>query len=1520
MTTKFLYKTSDLKRLVKIWLFIVTSLAVYIISSQTHANSIEFDNNILGWFPGITWYINHAHFNYGWNDFYGTFFLLPAWYATDTITLGGTTKTCTRQIRWLYYNNQRGYRLWPLDKNTLDTLKTLDTWYNNLNISGWWYTLCSGSSPDEIYWQITHDRYSWTIFNMIAWVTYDFTNNTYTWWLSWTLRFFNNTTWYFRDQWGWVASFRGTWVPSLNQTWACTWVVLSWVYYNRATTYSITQTRNWLTRSPTTAWIYAASPTIWSCNFKCITWYMRSGTSSSCQLIPATCWDWIIGIWEQCDRASSTWRACNNDCTLIVPSCTGWFSPISWPAPLTASFWIWNQAWISRSIKVSTGGASIYLFASIWTWWSSFSTSSVLNNTWTYMVTLTWSNPFSGWLDCIVTWSITVYDACGNGNPNAWEQCDDWNNTNWDGCSSSCVVEIPSCTLSNNSPKYTGQVVSFTSTWWRAIFESINFWNNNWTWTLSGSWSINTGHTYANTWTYTWTVTVHNQYSWLVKSICTTSVTILWLTWITTQTWSCIGSLLINHSVILPGTTTSYLQTLSWWEWLPVYSRTYSPTTWICVFACNSSYTRSGGQCIPECSNGSINTWEQCDDWNLTNWDGCDSSCMLEMPSCTWLTATPNSWYSPLPVVFSWVKNSRTNYTLNFWDWSSTWTFVIPLTKTYSLTWTFIYSLTWANAYSWAFNCISTWTIIVSQATWTYCGDWTQQTPNSWNIYEQCDDWNQTNWDGCSSSCTVEMPSCTLSNNSPKYTGQVVSFTSTWWRAIFESINFWDNSWIWWGGNIPLSWSWTINTWHIYTISWSYTWTVTVHNQYSWSVKSTCTTPVTILSATWTACGNNILELDEQCDDWNLTSWDGCSSSCILETPTCTITNDSPKYTGQNVTFTWNSSSRSKITELTFWNGNWVSVTSNSSNYTVAYSYINAWSYTATLIATSNITWTIVKTWTCTTPVVISWNIFTWTLCRSWWINLSWTCTLIWTWNTTVTWTIPSWTTFNIPWNIIIYGIWANTGWYLNILWINSVWISYWNRDWILIPPTILTAWSCSAPANVLTSISSWLSNPVVILEFQAWASWSTITSNQAGWYFTIKVKVNSWTVWNTYRIFRSAQCSIGREKVYIDELCILDANKMCEFRTNKLSYFNIVSNVSLWWWGTPMIVGTIPRLRNAQIDKIYMSDPFTIANFNDVTLATVTKWMLYVNWAAIWTSGYVQNWDELNIELYSSKKYDTTISSKITVWSIAATFYITTMLEWDDNSNDLSNLQKIRIMSIFNLLIDLYSDNPAKEQEFLYTLRSMLIDKLEVMDETDDAYSTFEYLLSLIESRLLTSWIDESNYVAANCKEYEIQFEENEEAYYSPDFKKEQYFSTRESLIRYIDSKNPWDCRINTYWSNYVDATNKDENKHIAPNGKIYNIDNNDNGYTSPDLSSTKYFDTLQGLRAYLNINNPAITIRSHEIDGSFDAVSYTAPNNKIYKIYKTDKWYMSYKLMKIRYFTSLDSIKLFIKNNNRI
>jgi len=350
------------------------------------------------------------------------------------------------------------------------------------------------------------------------------------------------------------------------------------------------------------------------------------------------------------------------------------------------------------------------------------------------------------------------------------------------------------------------------------------------------------------------------------------------------------------------------------------------------------------------------------------------------------------------------------------------------------------------------------------------------------------------------------------------------------------------------------------------------------------------------------------------------------------------------------------------------------------------------------------------------------------------------------------------------------------------------------------------------------------------------------------------------------------------------------------------------------------MIIWTIPRIRNANIQTAYMSDPFTIANFNDITLATINKWMLYINWQPKWTSWHIQNWDEINIELYSSNEYETTVSSTITIWSISATFYITTITEWQDYNIQLSNLQKIRIISLFNLILELYSNTPAKEEQFLYTFRSMLMDKLDFMDKKDIIYSTFEYLLNLIESRLSILWINQNKHIAPNCKEYEIKFDEQQKHYYSPNFKNIQHFVNRESIIRYIDSQNPWDCRINTYGTNQIDINNTDPNKHIAPNWKIYRINMINNFYTSPDFIKTVYFDTIQWLRTYININNPQITIRDHSIDNSFGPINHTAPNWKTYKIYKTNKWYMSYRLIKIRYFTTLESIKTFINQNNKI
>jgi hypothetical protein len=41
-------------------------------------------------------------------------------------------------------------------------------------------------------------------------------------------------------------------------------------------------------------------------------------------------------------------------------------------------------------------------------------------------------------------------------------------------------------------------------------------------------------------------------------------------------------------------------------------------------------------------------------------------------------------------------------------------------------------------------------------------------------------------------------------------------------------------------------------------------------------------------------------------------------------------------------------------------------------------------------------------------------------------------------------------------------------------------------------------------------------------------------------------------------------------------------------------------------------------------------------------------------------------------------------------------------------------------------------------------------------------------------------------------------------------------------------------------------------------------------------------------------------------------------APNGKEYKIYKTNRWYMSYKLMKVKYYETLSELESYITKQN--
>jgi hypothetical protein len=211
-----------------------------------------------------------------------------------------------------------------------------------------------------------------------------------------------------------------------------------------------------------------------------------------------------------------------------------------------------------------------------------------------------------------------------------------------------------------------------------------------------------------------------------------------------------------------------------------------------------------------------------------------------------------------------------------------------------------------------------------------------------------------------------------------------------------------------------------------------------------------------------------------------------------------------------------------------------------------------------------------------------------------------------------------------------------------------------------------------------------------------------------------------------------------------------------------------------------------------------------------------------------------------------------------------------------------------------------------------------MLADEI---DFTNDC--NLEYLQELIENELgIVPWeediINTGAHIAPNCKEYTITYDTIWANYTSPNLSSATLFANRDSLTRYIDSKNPGDCHINTYGASSWIFTNTDPNKHIAQNGKIYTIILESGKYTSSTFIYKKYFTTITDLRIYIDKNNTPSEIRNHQVDTSFTPQIYTAPNTKEYKIYKTNRWYMSYKLIKIQYFPTLTDIQAYIYKNN--
>lgn len=131
-----------------------------------------------------------VHFNSKGNDFQGLFVrkgetILATWH---NVVLSWVTKVCYSQLKWYYYNSQRGNRWRPIDDVTLASMT--DSTYSGLVIQWGFFTRCSWDNDNYVYGQINH-IYSWVTYKLLAWVNYNISNGDYYPAFSWSLLFTN---------------------------------------------------------------------------------------------------------------------------------------------------------------------------------------------------------------------------------------------------------------------------------------------------------------------------------------------------------------------------------------------------------------------------------------------------------------------------------------------------------------------------------------------------------------------------------------------------------------------------------------------------------------------------------------------------------------------------------------------------------------------------------------------------------------------------------------------------------------------------------------------------------------------------------------------------------------------------------------------------------------------------------------------------------------------------------------------------------------------------------------------------------------------------------------------------------------------------------------------------------------------------------------------------------------------------------------------------------------------------------
>lgn len=362
------------------------------------------------------------------------------------------------------------------------------------------------------------------------------------------------------------------------------------------------------------------------------------------------------------------------------------------------------------------------------------------------------------------------------------------------------------------------------------------------------------------------------------------------------------------------------------------------------------------------------------------------------------------------------------------------------------------------------------------------------------------------------------------------------------------------------------------------------------------------------------------------------------------------------------------------------------------------------------------------------------------------------------------------------------------------------------------------------------------------------------------------------------------------------------------------LSNQTIPGSISLGGFSGAVFFPGISSVTNAELKKLYQSNTFSVAWLTWRTLISISSGaLLYINGSWVGTTGMINNNDPLKIEMFASDEYDETISSSIQIGSLSGSFTITTKPKQPDVCI-LTTEEKESIAEVFSGLIEQYWET-AKLTTLMGTMESMIKDMQDFNYDCNLAY-----LKTLVEDYLSDKEGDtDTMHIAPNCKKYTVVYNEDKKWYTSSNLKVKQYFATRESLIRFIDSKNPGDCHVVAYDNDDEEYKELDDNMYVAPNGKVYEISETAWVFSSPTMANKKEFSAKDALLYYIDKNNPVIEVWDHEVDTDREPIIYAATNSKEYKIYKTDKGFMSYKLVKVKYFSTQEEIIAYIEKNNK-